>query len=316
MTLHRDFDHERLGTGFSILKPLRSQAPRAPLTKISGLPPWLQDTITELDTSHPLRAVFPAPRDVSDHGAVDHSFDNPPIPQHTNPNIDVHWSPRFPSTSRVQPGECQLDSDTSDELRPLSPNRPLYSNPLLRLRSGSPTLSAYAPTQLERNLPATTISCPGPSTRTATTNTAHIFDFETVPLSASSLNRNLPDQVSPAPPRNPEYDGIFRYDPSQTVSTKVLPSLQPFVFERPIRVYFDSPIEDPVDSDPLDPNDYDPFKPDPDECKNLGFRWAPFNPQTETRRELTGIETETGTPPPAPDEVLASGGSGSPAHRC
>ena len=313
MALHRDVDHGRLGTGFSILKPSRSQAPQAPLTKILALPPWLQGAITELDASHPLRAVFPSPRGVFDpDAAVDYSLDNSPdspVPEHSNPNIYASRSLHFPSTSRIQSRAFQLDSDSSDELRPLSSNHSSHPNSLLHLRSGSHALSVSAPPQPERSLPASTTSFPGPSTRVTTTNAAHIFDFETVPASASSLNRNSPDRVSPTPPRNLEYDGIFRYDPSQTDSTAVLPSLQPFVFERPIQVYFDSPVEDPIDSDPLESTDHDPFKLDPDEYKNLGFRWAPFDPQTGSRKELTGMEAETGTPLPAPDEVLASDGS-------
>lgn len=311
-TPHRNFDHGRLGTGFSILKPPRSQAPRAPLTKILALPPWLQDAVTELDASHPLRAVFPAPRDVSDPSIFECSLDSSPDPsisQYANPNIDVNRSLYSPSTSRIQPGTCQLDSDTSDELRPFPPNNPLYHNPLLHLRCGPPTPSVSALPQLEMTLPAITIPYPSPSRRIATANTAHIFDLETVPLSASSLNHNPPDRVSPAPPRNLEYDGVFRYNPSQVDSTTAPPSFQPFVFERPIRVYFDSPTEDPVGSDPLEPDDHDPFRLDPDECKNLDFRWAPFDPQTGTLREPMGIEAETNTPLPAPDEVLTSDGS-------
>ena len=70
---------------------------------------------------------------------------------------------------------------------------------------------------------------------------------------------------------------MFRYNPSQADSTVDLLPPQPFAFERPIRTYFDSPTEDPIGSDPLELDDHDPFKLDPEECKNLGFKWAPFD---------------------------------------
>lgn len=308
---HQDSDHGSLGTVFSILKleASKNQTPQASLPKISALPPWLQDTITELDVSHPLRAIFPTLHDASNPGVVEHSLENPPsclIPQtaHTD---DVDRTFRFPSTPRIQPRARQRDSDTSsDELRPPSSDYSLYrNNCLLHLHSGSPTPSTSALSQ-PGVFPTTRNSYPSSSARISEADTAHIFDFETAPLPASSLNRDPSGRVSSAPPSNLEHDGIFRYNPSQTGSTTALPPGQPFVFERPVQVYFDSPTEDPVSSDPLEPNDYDPFKLDPDEYKNLSFKWAPFDLQTGTRRELTTGEPETGAQQPVSDEVLFS----------
>jgi hypothetical protein len=304
---HQDSDHGRLGTGFSILKleAPRSQTPQAPLPKILALPPWLQDTITELDISHPLRVTFPTPHDTSNAGAVEHSLENPsdcPMPRRAHPD-DADRFFRFPSIPRIHSRVRQPDSDTSsDELRPLSSNHPSYrNNTLLHLRPGSPTPSISALSQPEGAFPTATNSYPSSSARVNTSDTTHISDIKTVPSSASSLNRDPSDRAFPAPPCNPEYDGIFRYNPSQSDSATALPPSQPFVFERPVRVYFDSPIEDPVGSDPLEPNDYDPFKLDPEEYKNLGFKWAPFDLQTGTRRELMTDEPKTSARPPGSD---------------
>ena len=314
MASHQDSDHRRLGTEFSILKleASRSQTPQASLPKILALPPWLQDTVTELDVSHPLRAIFPTLHDVSNPSVVEHSLENPPdclTPRRAHPD-DADRSFRFPSTPGVRSRARQPDSDTSsDELRPFSSNYPLYrNNSLLHLHSGSPTPSTSALSQPEGAFSTATNSYPSSSARINTADTAHIFDFETVPLSASSLNRDPSDRVCPVPPCNLECDGIFRYNPSQTDSTTVLPPSQPLVFERPIRVYFDSPTEDPAGSDPLEPNDYDPFKLEPDEYKNLSFKWAPFDLQTGTRRELMTGEPETSARLPVSNEVLVSNG--------
>lgn len=315
---HQDSDHGRLGTGFSILKleASKSQTPQVSLPKISALPPWLQDTITELDVSHPLRAIFPTSHGASNPGVVDHSLGNPgppdgPMPRHAHPD-DAERPFRFTSVPPIQSGARQPDSDTSsDELQPFSSNYPLYrNNSLLHLRSGSPSLSISALSQPEGAFSTATNSNPGSSVRTNVADTAHIFDPETAPLSASSLNRDAFDRVLPVPPRNLEYDGIFRYNPSQTDLATVHPPSQSFVFERPIQVYFDSPIEDPVGSDPSEPNDYDPFKLDPDEYKNVSFKWTPFDLQTRARRELTTSGLKTSARSPVSDEVLVSDGLG------
>ena len=71
-----------------------------------------------------------------------------------------------------------------------------------------------------------------------------------------------------------------------------------------MRVYFDSPIEDPISSDPLEQMDYDPFKLDLEECKNLSFKWTPFDLRARERRAPTPGELETGTKPPDIDEVI------------
>ena len=314
-TPHQDSDHRRLGTGFSILKAeaQRSQTPQASLPKILALPPWLQDTIAELDASHPLRAVFPTLHDTSNPGVVEHSLGNPhdcPAPPHAHPT-DANQLIRFSSTPRIQSRACQPDSDTSsDEPRPFSSNYPLYhNNSLLHLHSGSRTPSVGALSQSRGALPTATNSYPSSSARTDVTNAMHIFDSETAPRFALSLNPDPPDRAFPTPRCNLEYDGVFRYNPSQADSTTVTPVPQPFGFERPIQVYFDSPIEDPVGSDPSEPNDYDPFKLDPDEYKNLSFKWAPFDPQSGTRRELTEGEPEINARPPVSDEVPVSDGS-------
>jgi hypothetical protein len=45
-------------------------------------------------------------------------------------------------------------------------------------------------------------------------------------------NHDPPDPISPTPTRNVEYDGVFRYNPSQTHSLiGATPPSQPFVFE-------------------------------------------------------------------------------------
>ena len=311
---HQDSDHGRLGTGFSILKleASRSQTPQVSLPRISALPPWLRDTITELDVSHPLRAIFPTSHDASNPGVVDRSLGDPPdgpMPRHAHPD-DAERPFRFTSAPRIQSEARQPDSDTSsDELRPFSSNYPLYhNNTLLHLRSGSPSLSIDS--QPEGAFLTATNSNPSSSARANAADTAHIFGPETVPLSASSLNHDASDRVFPNPPRNLEHDGIFRYNPFQTDSATVLSPSQSFVFERPIQVYFDSPMEDPVGSDSSEPNDYDPFKLDPDEFKSLSFKWAPFDPQTGTRRELTTGEPKTSARLSVSDEVLVSDGPG------
>lgn len=316
-TPNQDTNHRRLGTGFSILKleMPRSQAPQASFPKILALPPWLQDTVTELDASHPLRAVFPVLHDASDPGGVKHSLESPldyrtPRPAHPN---DANRPSRFPSTPpRIPSRACQPDSDTSsEEPQPFPTHYPMYHNyPLLHPRSGSLTPCVDVLPQ-PGACPTAANSYPSPSAQTNLAETAHISGLETIPLSASSLNHDSPDTVSPAPRRGVEYDGVFRYNPSQTDSpTTAPPPSQPFVFERPIRVYFDSPIEDPISSDPLEPNDYDPFKlSDPEEYKNLSFKWTPFDLQTRTRKEPTAGELETNTRSPGTDEVIVPGGS-------
>ena len=304
---YQNSDHGRLGTGFSILKPeeSRSRISQASSPKILALPPWLQDTITELDPSHPLRVVFPTLHDAPDPGIVNHSFENSlghQNPRSTHPN-DANRSFRFPPTPRIQSKACHPDSDTSsDELKPTSPNYPLYrNNSLLHLRSGSPSLSIGVLSQSGDVFPTATAPYPSSSARINVAD-AHTSDFETTPLSASSSNHDPPDRVFPSPRRNVEYDGIFRYNPPQTVSTTGLPPPQPFIFERPIQVYFDSPIEDPIGSDPLEPHDHDPFKLDLDEYKNLGFKWAPFDLQTGIAgREPTTDEPETSARSPGSD---------------
>lgn len=297
-TPYQDTDHGRLGSGFSILKleVPRSQAPQSSLPKILALPPWLQDTITELDTSHPLRAVFPALRDASDPGSVKHPLESPPdylVSRSAHPN-DANQPFRFPSTPpRIPSRACQPDSDTSsEEPQPFPTHYPIYhNNPLLHLQSGSHTPCVGALPQ-PGACPTAANSYPSSFAPINLADTAHISGLETTPLSASSLNQDPPDPVSPALRCGFEYDGVFRYNPSQTDSpTTAPPPSQPFVFERPIRVYFDSPIEDPISSDPLEPNDYDPFKLDPEEYKNLSFKWASFDLQTRTRREPTAAST-------------------------
>jgi len=300
-TPYQDSDHGRLGTGFSILKleAPRNQTPRVPSPKILALPPWLQDTITELDASHPLRAVFPTLHNTSDPVGVEHILENPPDCPMAHPD-DINRPFCLPSTPRIQPRICQPGSDaSSDELRQFSSDYPLYQNdPLLYLRSRSRTPSVGAFSQ--PGFSTGTNSRPGSSARINSADTTHIFDPKITPLSASSLNHDPPDQVFPAPRCSLEYDGIFRYNSPQ--ATTVLPPPQPFAFERPIPVYFDSPMEDPIDSDPLEPIDHDPFKLDPDEYKNLGFKWTPFDLRTKTGRETTGQ-------PPGSNEVLDFSGS-------
>lgn len=312
-TPYQDSDHGRLGTGFSILKHEvpKNQTPQVSSPKILALPPWLQDTITELDISHPLRAVFPTLYDASDPVGAGRPLAKPPdcpMPRHTHPEDD-HRSFCFPSTPRIQPRDYQPGSDTSsDEPRQFSSDYPLYHNDsLLHLRSGSHTPSIDAFSQPE--FPTGANSRPNSSARINTANTTHTFDSKTTPLSASSLNHDPSDRVSPVMRCNIESDGIFRYNLPQTDSTTALLPPQPFAFERPIRVYFDSPVEDPIDSDPSEPNDHDPFKLDPDEYKNLSFKWAPFDIRTRTGREPTAGEPETSARPPGSNEVLVSGGS-------
>ena len=275
----------RLGTGFSVLKPEvpRIQTQQASFSKILALPPWLQDTITELDASHPLRAAFPAFRDPPDSGVAGcppENFPGHPTPQRTHPN-DVTWSFHLPSTSpRIPPSRPpQPDSDTSSEdPQPFSTHYPSYdNNSLLHLRSRSPTPSIDAPARLEGAFPPAADSCAIASAPIRVINTTHISEFKTTNLPSSSFSHNPSDPVSLAPGNNAECDGVFRYNMSQADSAIAVPPSQPFIFERPIRVHFDSPIEDPTNSDPLESDDHDPFKLDPEECKNLNFKWAPFD---------------------------------------
>lgn len=309
-------DQGRLGSGFSILKPEvpRSQTPHAAFPKILALPPWLQDTITELDGSHPLRAVFPTLHDASDTGAPNHPLDNSPdsqITRHAHHN-DANWAFRFSPTPRIHPPRPrQPGSDTSsDGPQPASTHQPLYhNNSLLHLRSVSPTSTPFvgAVPQPEGVLPAAATSDSSPSAPTNVANTTHISGSNATPFSASPLNHDLPHLISPVPRPNAKYDGIFRYNLLRPDSATSLPPSQPFIFERPTRVYFDSPIEDPINSDPWEPEDHDPFKLDPEECKNLNFKWASFDLQTGIRGEPTVGEPETSARSPGADEeVLVS----------
>jgi len=284
-TPYQDSDKGRLGTGFSVLKleMPRSQTPQGSSPKILALPPWLQDTINDLGASHPLRAVFPAPHDASDPGFVGHPLENSPdyqMHRRAHPN-DPTWSLGLPSTPPRIPSSRprQPDSDTSsDEPRPFPTHYPLYrNNSLLHLRSGSPTPSVGALTQPGGDFPTAPNSYPSPFTPIKVASAAHTSGFKTTPPSASSLNHDPLVPISPAPRPDVDYDGVFRYNPSQADSAIDLPPPQPFAFERPVRTYFDSPTEDPMSSDPLESDDYDPFKLDPEECKNLGFKWAPFD---------------------------------------
>ncbi|KAF9784424.1 hypothetical protein BJ322DRAFT_848106 [Thelephora terrestris] len=295
-TPYQDSDRGRLGAGFSILKPMvsRSQTSHAPVPKITALPPWLQDTITELNASHPLRAVFPVLHEVSDPQVVNHPTENPPespVPPRHGVNRPFCFSstpPRVPSSTRLP------DPDTSsDELQALSPHYPLYqTDSLLHLRSRSPAPSIGALSRSEVGLRTSTDSRPGTSALTNMTKNPDICEFKTPPLLASSSDRDPHETVSPATQRDVECDDVFRYNTSQADLPIALPPSEPFVFERPTRVYFDSPIEDPMSSDPLEPNDYDPFRLDPEEYKNISFKWTPFDPQVGTRAPtLPGSET-------------------------
>lgn len=299
-TQYQDSDHGRLGSSFSILKPTasESQTPHIPLPKVLALPSWLRDTITELDISHPLRAVFPTLHEVSDNSVVAHSpEDDENQPNHQISRFGANQSfclpsiPQIPSTARLP------DSDTSsDEPPAFSEHYPLYHNdPLLHFRSGSPAPSIGALSHSEVDLHTTSNSYQSPPAPTNVTGTPHISGFETTSLPASSSNHNTNDPVSPATQRNVECDEIFRYDPSRADFTDVLPPSEPFVFERSTRVYFDSPIEDPIGSDALEPGDYDPFKLDPEEYKKLSFKWAPFDPQSGIKREPMSSELKTST---------------------
>jgi len=320
-TLYRDSDQGRLGIGFSVLKleMPRSQTPQASLSKISALPPWLQDTINELGASHPLRAVFPAPHDASDldvaRSAPENSADYQ-RPRHPHPN-DIHWSLRLPSTPpRIPPSMSrQPDSETSsDGPRPFSTHYTLYrNNSLLHLRSGSPAPSVGARTQPESASPNASNPYPSPVAPIKVANGTHISRFKTTPRSASSLNHEPPVPSSPAPRPDVDYDGVFRYNPSQADSGMDL-SPQPPAFERPIRTYFDSPTEDPISSDPLGPEDYDPFKLDPEEYKNLGFKWAPFDCES-TLAGVPGASARSPDVEGTDKEVLVSNSSSySPTH--
>ena len=285
-------DHGRLGTGFSILKPEvpRNQTLQVPSPKILALPPWLQDTITELGASHPLRAVFPTLHDGSDPDVVESPLENSsdhPMPRRAHPD-DSNWSFGFPSTPpRIPPSRpLKLDSDasvSSGEPQQISTHYPLYHKSLLHLRPGSPTPSVGALTQLESPFAAAANSYPSSSTSVRAANTTHISEFKTTLCSPSlSLTHDPSGPVSPAPRNNAERDSVFRYNPSQDDSATPIPPSPPFVFERPVRVYFDSPIEDPISSDPSELDGNDPFKLDPEECKNLSFKWAPFDLRTGT----------------------------------
>ena len=297
-TPYQGSDQGRLGTEFSVLKleiP-RSQTPQASLPKILALPPWLQDTINELGVSHPLRAVFPAPHDASDPGVARNPVENSPnyqIPRRAHPS-DIVRSLHLPSTPpRIPPSmPREPDSDTSsDGLGPFPTRYPLYHNDsLLHLSSGSPVPSVGDLTQPESAFPNASDPYPGPVTPINVANVTHISRFKPTPPSASSSNHGPPVPVSPTPRPDVDYDGVFRYNPSQADSEMDLPPPQPFAFERPIRTYFDSPTEDPISSDPLGPDDYDPFKLDPEECKNLGFKWAPFDHVPETSARSPDVE--------------------------
>ena len=310
-------DRGNLGNGFSVLKSetLKNQTPEVSSLKILGLPPWLQDTITELDVSHPLRAVFPTLPNVADPTIVEHSLENQPsypTPRsgHNRPFFFPSTPPRIPSKAHRQ------GSDTSsDEPREFSAHYPLYRNSLLHLQPGSPTLSAGVRSQPEVSLPIPSHPRPSSPALINVTKTPHICGSETTPLPASSSNPNTRPQFSPTR-RDPERDDIFRYDPSRADPTTALSPSKPFVFEKPTRVYFDSPIEDPISSDPLEQNDYDPFKLDPEECNNLSFKWTPFDLRTRERRAPTAGELETGIQPPDTDEVILFDAQSSqdPAH--
>ena len=297
-------DRGKLGTGFSVLKSetSRNQTPGVSSLKILGLPPWLQDTITELDASHPLRAVFPTIPNVSDSTIIEHSLENQP--DYPTPRSGDNRPFFFPSTPPRIPSKARHQgSDTSsDEPREFSAHYPLYHNSLLHLQPGSPTLSAGAHSRAGVALPIPSHSRPSSPALTNVTKTPHICGSETTPLPASSSNCNIQPQFSPAR-RNPECDDIFRYDPSRADQTTV-PSPKPFVFQKPTPVYFDSPIEDPISSDPLEQNDYDPFRLGPEECNNLSFKWTPFDLRTRERRAPTTGELETGIQPPDTDEVI------------
>ena len=317
-TPYQDSDQGRLGLGFSVLK-LRvqgSQTPQTSLPKILALPPWLQDTINELGASHPLRVVFPAPHDASDTSvARDPAEDFPdyPKPRRALPN-DINRSLLLPSTPpRIPPSTShQQDSETSsDEPRPVSSQYPLYRNSsLLRLYS-SPAPSLGALTRPKSTSPNASNPYPGAVAPIKVANAAHISRFKTTPLSASSLNHGPPVSIFPVPRPDVDYDGVFRYNLSQADSEIDLSPLQQFTFERPIQTYFDSPTEDPLSSDPLGPDDHDPFKLDPEECKNLSFKWAPFG-------HAAGVaETSTRSPDieGSSEEVLISNGSSyNPTH--
>jgi hypothetical protein len=260
------------------------------------LPSWLQDTITELDASDPLRAVFPTLHDVSDPTLVDLSSENAPdyqIPRHgANQSFCSRSTPPIPSRARLP------DSDTSSDEPQGFPahSYPLYNNDfLLHVRSGSPTPPIGA-------FPAASDYHPSPSALINVTRAPDICaEFQTTALPASSPNHILHGPVSPpaAAQRDVECDDIFRYDPSQAdFTTPVFPPSGPPSFERTTRVYFDSPIEDPLSSDPLEPSDHDPFKLDPEEYKRLGFKWTPFDRKTGMKEGKTSGEPETSGEPP------------------
>lgn len=305
-TAYQDSDNGRLGSRFSILKPTapNNQTLHASLPKVLSLPPWLQDTITELDASHPLRAVFPTFHDLSDPAAVHNSPENPP--DYQIPRTDANQPFCFPSTPRAPPLARPRDSDTSpDEPQAFSAPYLLYhDDSLLNLQPETPTPSANAPSHSELAFPTASNYRPSSSTFTNVTKPAHIRRFETTLLSASSSNHTLHDPASPASQQDSECDGIFRYDPSQADFTPVLPPPppRPFVFEKPAQIYFDSPIEDPISSDPSEPGDYhDPFKLDPEEYKKLSFKWAPFDSRTGMKGGLRSGKPETSAE--RPEEV-------------
>lgn len=288
-TPYRDSGHGRLGTEFSILKPMMSknQASQAPFPKILTLPSWLQDTITKLDSSHPLCAVFPALHCAPEPDVVLHPSGDPP--DDPTSQRGVNWSSPFLSLPSRDSSRARLpDSDTSDEPQKSLMHRPLYHNDsLLPLRSESPAPPIGGISHTEIAFPTTSDSWTSSSVPTKATRDPHICGFENPPSPASPSNRNPHDPCSPA--RHDAECDVFRYDPSQTDLTTALSPSEPFVFEKPTRVYFDSPIEDPISSDPLEPGDYDPFKLDPEEYKNLGFKWAPFVPRTGMRESSMGV---------------------------
>ena len=300
-TIYRDSGHGRLGAEFSILKPAVSKVSHACFPKILALPSWLQDTITELDVSHPLRTVFPTLHDVSDPSAIK---EPPEDPTQYPPGRGANLHFFLPTTPPRSSGARPQDSDTSsDEPQASSAHHSLYQNDsLLHLRSGPsiPPLSDL----LQQETASIAASNHYPNS--TLTKCPHICGSETNHPPASSSVRNPDDHlVSPATQQDAEYGDVFRYDPSHVYSGTVLPPFKPFVFEKPIRVYFDSPTEDPIDNDLLEPSDFDPFKLDPEEYRKISFKWVPFDLRTGTKRGLKSSEIETSPKPPGIGEAVA-----------
>lgn len=313
-TPYQDSDNGRLGSEFSILRPTASisRTTRVSPPKILALPSWLRNTVTGLEASHPLRAVFPTLRhDAPDSTVAERSPED--LPNYQIPRHGSNQPFCFPSTPRTSSKGRLPNSDTSsDEPQTFSAYHPPYHNDsLLYLRSGSPIHPASASPHSEvATFHTPSNPHPSPSTLINVTKTTHICGFETPPHPASSSNHDLHDPASPATQPDVGCDDVFRFNLSQADFTPVqVPSFKPFVFERPTRVYFDSPIEDPISSDPLEPSDYDPFKLDPEEYKNIGFKWAPFDPRASgTKRELISSEPKETTTPPGTSEVIAPAG--------